>query len=123
MAPHLSWEMQEHINVWHYELHKTTPEIAQLASCSVCTMYNVLSFHCDFDTVDNSFANSCGRARALDKGDMIYLALLLDAQPKAYLDELQSQLALHHDVDVSLATISCALCQLAVSNKKVGCSC
>ena len=82
-------------------------------------MYNILSFHRDFDTVDNPFANSCGRARALDKGDVIYLASLLDAQPKAYLDELQSQLALHHDVDVSLATISHMLCRLAVSNKNV----
>jgi transposase len=119
MAPHLSREMRERIIVWHYELHKSPPEIAQLASCSVRTVYNVLSLHRDFDTVDNPFAQPCGRSRALDTGDMTYIASLLDARPKMYLDELQSELALHRDLDVSLTTISRALRRLAINHKKV----
>jgi transposase len=119
IAPHLSREMQERIIVWHYELHKSPPEIAQLASCSVHTVYNVLSFHCDFDTVDNPFAQAHGRSHALDTGDMIYIASLLDAWPKMYLDELQSELALHRDINVSLTMISRALRRLAINHKKV----
>jgi transposase len=119
MAPHLSREMRERIIVWHYELQKSPPEIAQLASCSVRTVYNVLSLHRDFDTVDNPFAQPRGRSRALNTGDMTYIASLLDARPKMYLDELQSELALHRDVDVSLTTISRALRRLAINHKKV----
>jgi len=73
---------------------------------ALCTMSFFFIVTLTLLSLDNPFANSHGCSCTLDKGDMIYLASLLDAQPKVYLDELQSELALHCDVDVSLATIS-----------------
>ena len=119
MAPHLSRELRERIIVWHYEPHKKAPEIATLAGCTVHTVYNVLALHRDFGSIDNPFARTRGRSRALDIGDMNYLASLLNAHPKIYLDELQADLASTRDLEVSLATISHALRHLAVSHKKV----
>ena len=73
-------------------------------------MYNVISLHRDFDTVDDPFTQPCGCSHALNTGDMTYIASLLDAWLKMYLDELQSELALHCDVNVSLTMILCTLC-------------
>jgi hypothetical protein len=52
-------------------------------------------------------------------GDMNYLASIIDARPKIYLDELQQELLLHRNIEVSISTISRALQRLAISRKKV----
>ena len=119
MAPHLSNEMRQNIIIWHYEQHKTPQEIALLAGCSARTVYNVLAFHRDFDTVHNPFSRPHGGPHALDMGDMNYLSSLLDARPKIFLDEIQEELEAVRNVHVSLSTISRALHHLAITHKKV----
>jgi len=56
-----------------------------------------------------------GGVRTLDMGDVNYLASIIDARPKIYLDELQQELLLHRNIEVSISTISRALQQLVIS--------
>ncbi|KAJ7088712.1 hypothetical protein C8R44DRAFT_649263 [Mycena epipterygia] len=63
--------------------------------------------------------HSRGRPRLLDIGDTNYLASILDANPGLYLDELQARLLDARDVDASIATLSRATQNLAVTKKKV----
>ena len=44
---------------------------------------------------------------------------LIEHTPDIYLDELQEQLFIQHDLDVSLATISRTLHRLGIGSKKV----
>jgi arginine repressor len=44
---------------------------------------------------------------------------LIDHTPDIYLDEIQEQLYIQHDIDVSLATISRTMKRLGLSSKKV----
>ena len=115
----LSDEMRQHIIVWHHEQHISASDIQTLAGCSLATVYNVLKFYQDYGTVDNPFAGPHGAVRTLDMGDVNYLASIIDAHPKIYLDELQQELLLHRNIEVSISTISRALQQLAISQKKV----
>ena len=119
MAPILSNEMRQHIITWHYEQHISASDIHTLAGCSLHTVYNILQFHLDYGTVDNPFVGPRGGVCCLDMGDINYLASIIDARPKIYLDELQQELLLHRNIDVSISTISRALQQLAISQKKV----
>jgi transposase len=48
-----------------------------------------------------------------------FLLALIDHTPDIYLDEIQEELYLQHDVDVSLATISRTMKRLGLSSKKV----
>jgi len=91
----LSNEMRQHIIVWHYEQHLSAYDIQTLAGCDLAMVYNILKFHQDYGTVDNPFAGPCGGVRTLDMGDVNYLASIIDACPKIYLDELQQELLLH----------------------------
>ena len=50
---------------------------------------------------------------------MNYIAALIDACPKIYLDEIQEQLLTVQDVLVSVPTLSCALHYMALTNKQV----
>lgn len=44
---------------------------------------------------------------------------IIEANPEVYLDEIQDELFLQHDIDVSLATISRLLKSLGITSKKV----
>ncbi|KAL6299250.1 hypothetical protein BKA93DRAFT_742663, partial [Sparassis latifolia] len=105
MAPLTSLRMCQNMVVWQFEQKKTALEISLLAHCSERTVYNVLQLHCDFSQVTNLFASDKGRPRVLGTGDIEYISALIFANPALYLDELQEQLLLVRDVDVSLATI------------------
>ncbi|KAJ7658916.1 hypothetical protein B0H17DRAFT_883702, partial [Mycena rosella] len=47
-----------------------------------------------------------------------FMLALLDHTPNAYLDEIQEQLYLQHEIDVSLGTICRTLKPLGISSKK-----
>ena len=119
MAPILSNEMRQCIITWHCKQHISASDIHTLAGCSLRTVYYILQFHRDYGTVDNPFAGPRGGVRCLDMGDINYLSSIIDARPKIYLDELQQELLLHRNIDVSISTISHALQQLAINQKKV----
>ena len=50
---------------------------------------------------------------------MNYISSLLSANLCLYIDELQYQLSVNRNVDVSISTISCAVRSLALTNKHV----
>ena len=120
MAPQVSDEMHARIIVWHDEQHLSVQEIAGLVGCGVRTVYNILSYHCDYHTLRNpSTRGPHGANRSLDMGDMNYIESLIDAQPKIYLDEIQDKLLERRDVFVSISTLSCTLHQLSMTHKHV----
>jgi transposase len=119
MAPHLSNELRERIVIWRYQQNKKAAEIAELASCSLTTVYDVLRLHRDFGQVSNPFARQRGRPRTLDRGDEIYIESVLEANPALYVDEIQQRLFEVRNVDVSIATVSRAIRRMAISHKTI----
>ncbi|KAJ6527763.1 hypothetical protein B0H19DRAFT_969672 [Mycena capillaripes] len=72
--------------------------------------------------------NYIGRAPMLSPAHIKFMLALLEHTPDIYLDEIQeqcvqfhtlSQLYNQHDVDTSLATLSCTLARLGISSKKL----
>ncbi|KAJ7914663.1 hypothetical protein B0H13DRAFT_1560938, partial [Mycena leptocephala] len=92
LMPHLSPELRQRIVVWHYEQHRPAAEIAQLAGCCIRTVYDVLVFQRDYGQTTNPFSRPRGGSRTLSTGDINYIASVLQAHPKIYLDELQQRL-------------------------------
>ena len=119
MALPTTVKMHEAMVHWRFEQHKTTLEISQLAQCSEQTVYEVLQLHRDYSQITNPFACSRGCPCILDNGDVKYIYALLWANPMLYLDELQEQLLFAWDRDVSLATLSCTIRQLAMTHKQI----
>jgi transposase len=119
MAPFITVAMREAIVRWRFEQHMTALQISVLAGCSERAVYKVLRLHWDYGQVTNLFTRSRGRPRILDNGDVENIHTLLQANPALYLDELQEQLLSARDTDVSLATPSRAIRQLAMTHKRV----
>jgi hypothetical protein len=119
MAPPSTTEMCERMVFWHSKLGKSNSEIVLLASCSECTVHDVLWIHCNYGVVYNHFAQPCGGCHSLDTSDLNYISSLLAANPCLYLDELQDQLATGWGIHVSIATISCTVQSLVLSHKHV----
>ena len=105
MAPQISESVHECILAWRNE-GKHPQEMADLAGCSLCTVYYLLSHDQDYGTTTNPFARTSGCPHTLNIGDINYLTSFIAAWPKIYLDELQEDLLLMCGIDVSVATIS-----------------
>ncbi|KIK93179.1 hypothetical protein PAXRUDRAFT_789311 [Paxillus rubicundulus Ve08.2h10] len=60
MPPHLGDQLRNRIIVWRYEGGMSAREIAELAGCSECTVYEILQFHCNFGQVNNPFMHHRG---------------------------------------------------------------
>ncbi|KAF9228301.1 hypothetical protein BS17DRAFT_692480, partial [Gyrodon lividus] len=54
-ASPLSQQLRERIVFWYYEHWKTGSQIAELAGCSECTVFEVLRLHQDFGKVKNPY--------------------------------------------------------------------
>ena len=73
MAPHISQVIRERMVVWSEE-GIPCGEIANLAGCSLRSVYKILGYHRDYGTTQNPFAESThGRYRDLDMGDINYI--------------------------------------------------
>lgn len=114
----ISPDLHARIVQWSEE-GKQANKIAELAACSVRTVYYILSYYRDYQTTTNPFGRPTGRKRILDMGDINFLVALIEAKPKIFLDELQDQLLTSRDVDVSVATISRSLHRWEIKNKSV----
>jgi len=120
MAPQISDTVRQCIVVWHNEHHKSPAEIAVLAGCSIRTVFYILSYHCDFDTVHNPHVlRNHGCSCALDVGDLNYLFSLIETRPKIYLDEQQDELFINRNIDICIPTISHSLHCVAITHKGV----
>ncbi|KAJ6453022.1 hypothetical protein C8R47DRAFT_946912, partial [Mycena vitilis] len=60
-----------------------------------------------------------GRSPLMSQTQTKFLLALIDHTPDIYLDEIQEQLFIQHDVDVSLATVSRTMKRLGLSSKKL----
>ena len=95
-------------------------EIAGLVGCSVRTVYIILSYHRDYNTLtDPSTRGPHGADRSLNMGDMNYISSLIDARMKIYLDEIQDELLNRRDVFISISTLSRTLHRLSMTRKHV----
>jgi len=120
MAPPVLDEMCAQIIVWHDEQHLSAQEITGLVGCSVQTVYSILSYHRDYNTLrDPSTRGLHGANRSLNMGDMNFILSLIDAQPKIYLDEIQDELLNRQDIFVSISTLSRTLHWLSMTCKDV----
>ncbi|KAF5346415.1 hypothetical protein D9758_012768 [Tetrapyrgos nigripes] len=105
------------IQWWKEE--KPISKIAKLAGCTERTVYALLSLYRTTGEVINLSALPYSHPRLLTLEDRAYIQGILDANPALYLDEIQDKLWDDREVDVSLATLSRALMQMAVTNKKI----
>jgi len=120
MAPPVSDEMCVQIIVWHDEQHLSAQEITGLVGCSVWTVYSILSYHHDYNTLrDPLTCGLHGANHSLNMGDMNYISSLIDTQPKIYLDEIQDELLNRRDIFVSISILSCTLHWLSMTCKDV----
>ena len=117
--PPISDDLRRRIIAWR-EDGLPIKAIAELAGCKDRVVYKILATHRDTGGV--RYAPSFlprGRPRTLDNHDIDYISGLLAANPTLYLNKIQEKLESTHGVDVSIATISRTLDQLALSNKQV----
>jgi len=120
MAPLVSDEMHARIIVWHDEQHLSAQEITGLVGCSVWTVYSILSYHHDYNTLRDPLTRGLhGTNHSLNMGDMNFILSLIDAQPKIYLDEIQDELLNRQDIFVSISTLSRTLHQLSMTRKDI----
>ena len=119
ISHHTTTEIQKQMVVHCTQLGKSTVKIAELAGCSECTIWEVLWPHRKIDSVHNMFAQHHGGPWSLNQHDILYISSLLGAKPTLYLDKLQIKLAETWHVDVSIATLSCAVHCLSITYKKV----
>jgi transposase len=111
MAPQISQQLRERMVIWRYEEHKKASEIALLGGYAESTVYEILRL---YRQVNNPYRRQRGRPRTLEQGDMHYIHSILEANPTLYVDQIQQQLFDVRDVEVSIATIFCALQRLAI---------
>jgi len=119
MAPFTTLEMRKTMVYWRFEEHMTALQISILAGCSDRTVYEVLWLHRDYGQVTYPFTRSRGRPHVLENGDVEYIHALLQANPVLYLDELQEQHLSVWDKDISLASLSRAICRLAMTHRRI----
>jgi transposase len=116
-APPLPDALRQLIIQWRYNDHKIIGEIATLAHCHISTVHRVLA---RFENTGSPYGLPRGhRARILTEDDLKFLLAVVRAQPKSYLDELQTRLWQSRGVAVSLATLSRTLYRLGYSRKSV----
>jgi transposase len=116
-APQLPDVLRELVIRWRYRQHMPVDQIAANAACHVSTVYRILS---RYELTGNPYALDRGhRARVLDDDDLRYLLAVVRAQPKSYLDELQTRLWTVRGVFVSLSTLCRTLYRLGYSRKAV----
>jgi transposase len=122
MAPHTSDDLRYRIIHWYHEYGLSAVDISTLAGCSVRTVFSVLAYFRDYHNIRNPFAHRRGRKRILTSTDIDFIASVIDARPKIFLDELQEDLAHYRGIDVSIVTLSRTLRRIAISKKKVSSS-
>jgi transposase len=120
MAPPVSLELCERIIAWRYELHISISDIMRLSSRCEKTVHNILK---SFRENDNLFGHPVierrGHKRLLDRDDLNYLESILRAEPGLFLDEVQQNLRIVRDIEVSITTICRTLNRLAITHKHI----
>jgi transposase len=117
MVPPLPNRSRRDIVRWHHDLHLPVEEIAVLAGCCERTVYNILARHAETGIPD--LLPRGRRPRVLNADDFVFIIHLLRLNPALFLDEVQDQLLVERDVDISLSSISRTLSRLGYSHKRL----
>jgi len=72
-SPHPGEQLRERIIIWHFQEQKTVAEIACLAGCTECNIYQILKLHWDFGHMRNTFAQCHGQPRILNQQDLTFV--------------------------------------------------
>ncbi|KAI0758512.1 hypothetical protein BC629DRAFT_1241143, partial [Irpex lacteus] len=118
MPSPISTDLKQRMVAWHHD-GMTYREIASLADCSVGLVSQVINNQLSFGSVNNPHTSRRGRKKILEGDDLQFIKGFYKANRAGYLDELQDKLRCVRGVDVSLATLSRTLRDLALSRKKV----
>ena len=114
----MSVDLKQHIIDWYLVDQYTYRQIAELASCSIGHVSNVMRNFGEFAQVKNPFSSHTGCPSQIEEGD-IYLNTLLAANPALYLDELQTHLLSVHNINLLIATISQILAQYELTQQQL----
>ena len=116
----ISEDLKKRIVDWYYTDGKTMEEIRDLSRCSIGLVYNTIQTFWEYGQVTNPFhRRPSGRPINLTGDDRIFIESILSANPSLYLDEIQQKLWAVHEVETSIATISCTLHQMNLTRKQV----
>ena len=100
---------------WYLVDQYTCCQIAVLADCSIGYVSSIMENFQEFGQVENPFSSCTGCPSQIQKGDMVYLHALLEANMTLYLDELQTCLLFVWNINLLIATISWILAQYELS--------
>ncbi|KAJ7359801.1 hypothetical protein DFH08DRAFT_685913 [Mycena albidolilacea] len=101
-----------------YTLCKSSEDIAIDLNMPLCVVQRVKKTWVEIGEVCCDRRHK-GRCMLLSKQNTKLMVALIKHTPDIYLDKIQEFLYTQHDVDVSLATISCTLHHLGYRSKKL----
>ena len=119
MPAHLSEDLHARMIAWREQEDMSAPEIARLAGCSECTVYDVLRVWRDYGILHNPTVRQQSRRRILDAGNLDFISSLVSTDPTLYLDKIQQHLSNTRNAEVSIATLSRTLRRLNYSHKQI----
>lgn len=119
MAPPLSHQLKQCIVQWRLDDGESVEEISRRARCSPSTVYEILRTVRLFGTISNPAVHTHGRRCLFEDLDLARIRQYINENPAAYLDEIQLFVRDILEVDVSIATLSRTLRQLAITNKAI----
>lgn len=116
-----SQDLRARVPVLRYEQGYSVKRIRTLLGISKTAVYDILNEFkrtrgYDFEPI---VGRRTGRRRKLTRGDLKFVAALMEHRRCYYLDEIMAELALRHGVSVSVATIGRVLHRLLVTSKAV----
>ncbi|KAG2048594.1 hypothetical protein BDR06DRAFT_837665, partial [Suillus hirtellus] len=119
MPAAMSTQLRECVIIWYHEMHIPIDEIVTLSGLSHATVYNILQIYNNHGSLHNPLNLPSGHHHNLEAGDLTYIQGLLSVNPTMFLDEIQDYLAETHNIEVSIATLSRTLRNLAITHKSV----
>ena len=84
MPAEMSVNLKQHIVDWYLVDQYTYCQIAELASCSIGHVSNVMRNFREFVQVKNPFSSRTGHPSQVEEGDIVYLNALLAAKAQAW---------------------------------------
>ncbi|KAJ7117077.1 hypothetical protein C8R44DRAFT_879589 [Mycena epipterygia] len=115
---HYFKDLKNHVIYQAYTLGKTSTEIAIDLDMPLRVVQRVKRTWREIGEVCRD-RRYLGRSPMMSQSQTKFMLVLVDHTPDIYLDEIQEQLYVQHDVDVSLATISWTMKRLGMSSKQL----
>lgn len=116
----ISVDLKARIPVLRYEQHFEVKEICKILGIRKTTVYKVLQFHREHNSVLNPHADRyrVRRPRMLATSHINFIQKLLNQDKDLYLDEIQDRLKAEYGIRPHVATLSRTLRRLHFSHKK-----